>query len=147
MARVVRPVRSGPSMRACYLRFINNTSRKVNVVCNDYGGYTVNSGTLEPERHFDIHTYEGLPWICEDSALRTRLLLNREKIFYPSPRDQEDVRPSRELRNYLPLLTNQENNQNENDDVHQWRREIVHITLPGELYMFTYIYVINFSLS
>lgn len=137
----MRPVRSGPSRRACFLRFINCTSRKADVVWIDYNGFAVNYGTLEPERHFDIHTYEGHPWFCTDATLRTRLLLNKEKIFYPSASDQENAEPNRELRNNRPVLTNKENIHNENDDLHQCRREIVYITIPGQLYMLAYIYL------
>lgn len=136
--RIVRPVKSGPSRRACYLRFINRTTRRVNLFWIDYGGYGVNYGTLEPDRHFDIHTYEGHPWMAADSALRTTLLLNNSKIFYPSAVDHDNanVQPNREFRNYLPLLINQGNPNNQNE-VHQMRREIVLITIPGQLYMFT----------
>lgn len=131
MARVMLSVKSGPSRKACYLRFINRTLRKVNVIWIDYNGFTRNYGTLDPTRHFDIHTYEGHPWICEDSVTMTRMLLNKSEIFYPL---YNFGAPARNLepngdgqRCYLPVLNDPRN--------HLvgigWSRQRVFITLPG----------------
>lgn len=135
MARVVQTypyIRSGPSRKACYLRFINRTSRRVSVIWLDYAGSSRNYGTLEPNRHFDIHTYEGHPWICEDSESKQRLLLNNNEVFYPASPCDRTMR-NEEGRCYMPIRSTNERRYVRDGYHHGTNmRECVYITLPGK---------------
>lgn len=124
MARVSSDIRSGPSRKNCYLRFVNNTLRKVNVVWIDYGGSSKTYGTLEPHRHFDMHTYEGHPWIAEDTVSKKRMMMNSTEVFFPKSSQNQSQGSSGQHRCYVPALSNNELNGQ------QMKREYVYITLP-----------------
>ncbi|KFM78588.1 Von Hippel-Lindau disease tumor suppressor, partial [Stegodyphus mimosarum] len=83
MARVMSSIRSGPSRRSCFLRFVNKTGRCVSVIWMDYFGQEQSYGSLNPQQRCNINTYEGHPWICQDSVSKKRLLVNNEDVFYP----------------------------------------------------------------
>lgn len=125
MARVMHALRSGPSRKGCPIRFVNRTSRKVNVIWLDFEGYPRNYGTLEPTMYFHISTYEGHPWICKDSLTMTRMLINSVEVYYPSAVDEEEV-PDKELGCFLSLLSD---NYKCTDSFNR-KEEIIYITVP-----------------
>lgn len=76
-------LRSENSRQEAYVRFINLTQRKVEVVWINFTGGYVRYETLDKGGFFDVNTYTRHPWIAIDHDTRDRLHINKDFIYYP----------------------------------------------------------------
>ncbi|KAK7868785.1 hypothetical protein R5R35_003630 [Gryllus longicercus] len=68
-----------------FLRFFNNTERKVDVIWLNYEGQNVKFKTLSPGGFVDVNTYVTHPWIFIDSETKDRLVVKSGQVFLPEP--------------------------------------------------------------
>lgn len=77
-------LRSRESIEKIYLRFMNKTKRKANVVWIDYEGVPKKYCTLDPDQFVDVNTFVSHPWIFEDDRTGDKLAVHNNFVFYPS---------------------------------------------------------------
>jgi len=83
-----QPLRSRNSTRNAYIRFLNTTNRRVDVIWINYEGVRVKYKTLEPTEHFDVTSFVNHPWIFRDAETHTKLVVSsnsREVFDCPEP--------------------------------------------------------------
>lgn len=85
MALYSNELRSKQSVNSAFLRFINNSQRKVDIVWIDYKGQHVKYKTLLPGTFVDANTFETHPWLFIDADTRDRLVVKDEEVFLPVP--------------------------------------------------------------
>jgi von Hippel-Lindau disease tumor supressor len=78
-------IRSKHSMFRSFVRFINNTDRKVDVIWINFEGQHVKYKTLPPGAFFDANTYATHPWLFIDSETQDKLVVKSEEVFRPEP--------------------------------------------------------------
>lgn len=79
-------VRSKHSMCRSFVRFINNTDRKVDVIWINFEGQHVKYKTLPPSSFFNADTFATHPWVFIDSETQDRLVVNCAEVFIAEPR-------------------------------------------------------------
>ncbi|XP_049788907.1 von Hippel-Lindau disease tumor suppressor [Schistocerca nitens] len=85
MADEEKVLRSLKATNSAFLRFINSTERKVDVVWMNYQGQHVKFKTLLPGTFFDANTYESHPWLFIDADTRDRLVVKSKDVYLPEP--------------------------------------------------------------
>lgn len=76
-------IRSGRSQIHSFVRFVNLTVRKVDIVWLNYEGARVRYKTLLPDQFVDVNTYVGHPWIFRDADTGDRLMVQLREVFEP----------------------------------------------------------------
>jgi len=87
-ALVMEPtgIRSKNSNRHSYVRFINATERRVDVIWINYEGVRVKYKTLDPAEYFDVTSFVSHPWVFLDAETHTKLVVSSKEIFdCPAP--------------------------------------------------------------
>ena len=94
-------LKSGPSMVHSFVRFLNCTARRVDVVWLNHEGVGIKYRTLGPNQWVDVNTYVGHPWIFRDSATGDKLVVQLKEVFEPSSwkNDDENAVPQRKTFN------------------------------------------------
>ena len=94
-------LKSGPSMVHSFVRFLNCTARRVDVVWLNHGGVGIKYRALGPNQWVDVNTYVGHPWIFRDSATGDKLVVQLKEVFEPSSwkNDDENAVPQRKTFN------------------------------------------------
>ena len=100
-----KKLKSGPAREMSHVRFVNHTTRRVDIIWINYVGQCVKYKTVEPRMHFDVTTFVGHPWVFRDSDTGDKLVVQLKSIYNP---------PSLEV-----------------EEGAQPRRKVVFITLPG----------------
>ncbi|XP_064649754.1 von Hippel-Lindau disease tumor suppressor-like [Lineus longissimus] len=77
------PRKSIDTQMHSYVRFVNLTLRRVDVIWLNYQGIRVHYKTLDPEQYFNINTYVGHPWIFRDSLTGDKLVVRLKEVFEP----------------------------------------------------------------
>ena len=90
-----------------FVRFLNCTVRRVDVVWLNYEGVGIRYRTLAPNQWVDVNTFVGHPWIFRDSITGDKLVVQLKEIFEPPSWKDVD-------ENALP------------------QRKTFNITIPGE---------------
>lgn len=80
-------LKSEHSVYESYVRFINNSDRKVDVIWINFEGLHVKYKTLPPGAFFDVNTYATHPWVFLDSETQDRLVVKCKEVFLPEPWD------------------------------------------------------------
>jgi len=78
-------IKSYPNKKLSFVRFLNQTQRKVEVIWINYEGARVRYKTLEPQDYFDVNTYVAHPWVFQDAKTREYLLVDSKDIYEPGP--------------------------------------------------------------
>jgi von Hippel-Lindau disease tumor supressor len=78
-------LRSRDSLYKSFVRFINNTDRKVDVIWINFEGQYVKYKTLTPGAFFDANTYATHPWLFIDSETQDKLVVKSKEVFRPQP--------------------------------------------------------------
>lgn len=78
-------IRSRPNKELSFVRFLNLTHRKVEVIWMNFEGVRVRYKILEPQDYFDVNTYVAHPWVFQDSKTHEYLLANLKEIYEPTP--------------------------------------------------------------
>ena len=66
-----------------FVRFVNLTVRKVDIVWLNYEGARVRYKTLKPEQFVDVNTFVGHPWIFRDADTGDKLMVQLQEVFEP----------------------------------------------------------------
>ena len=103
----IKKLKSDPSMVNSFVRFLNCTVRRVDVVWLNYEGVGIRYRTLAPNQWVDVNTFVGHPWIFRDSITGDKLVVQLKEIFEPPSWKDVD-------ENALP------------------QRKTFNITIPGE---------------
>ena len=59
----LKKLKSGPSRRPAFVRFVNRSSRNVDLIWLGYQHVGVRYKTMPPASHVDVNTFVGHPWI------------------------------------------------------------------------------------
>lgn len=76
-------LRSGRSQIHSFVRFVNLTLRKVDIVWLNYEGARVRYKTLHPGQFVDVNTFVGHPWIFRDADTGDRLMVQLKEVYEP----------------------------------------------------------------
>lgn len=74
-------MKSAANTEAAKVKFINKSSRYIEIVWIGYNGQLTRYKCLEPHQFVDVNTYTNHPWIAVDSITRDNLNLNNKEIF------------------------------------------------------------------
>ena len=86
MAEIPIPeLKSRQSLHKSYIRFQNNTNRKVDIIWINYEGHHVKYKTLMPGSYYDVNTFATHPWLFIDSETQDRLVVQSKEVFSPEP--------------------------------------------------------------
>ena len=66
-----------------FVRFVNVTERRVNVVWLNYEGERVHYKTLQPQHFVDVNTFVGHPWIFQDADTGDKLVVQLKEEYQP----------------------------------------------------------------
>jgi len=79
-------LKSKTSTKHAYIRFINMTKRRVDVIWINYEGVRVKYKTLEPTEYFDVTSFVNHPWIFRDAETHTKLVVSSQEVYdVPEP--------------------------------------------------------------
>ncbi|KAI0222954.1 von Hippel-Lindau disease tumor suppressor, partial [Lamellibrachia satsuma] len=81
--------RSGQSRVPSFLRFVNRTTRTVNVTWIDYEGQSMHYKTLSPGCYVDVNTFVGHPWTFQDRDSGDMLVVQCQAVYQPEAWDRE----------------------------------------------------------
>ena len=82
--RRLKSKKLGPRQLSMSLvRFVNRTTRKVDVVWLNYEGMGVKYRTLNPGEGVDVNTFVGHPWIFRDNITGEKLVVQANEVFEP----------------------------------------------------------------
>lgn len=84
--------KSEPSIYPSYIRFINRTERRVDVIWIDYQAKPQYSNTLGPSQFLDVNTFVGHPWIFKDTDTAEHMVVQRKIFYLPKRLPQRPVR-------------------------------------------------------
>ncbi|XP_045196823.2 von Hippel-Lindau disease tumor suppressor-like [Mercenaria mercenaria] len=104
-------LKSKKSIHYSFLRFLNKTKRKVDVVWVNYEGARVRYKTLNPDQFLDINTFAGHPWIFFDSETGDKMVVQLKEVFEPVAWNSEGNNwpPQRKVVNItIPVYSLQE---------------------------------------
>ncbi|KAK7095242.1 von Hippel-Lindau disease tumor suppressor-like [Littorina saxatilis] len=76
-------LQSGRSQVHSFVRFVNQTLRKVDIVWLNYEGARVRYKTLQPDQFVDVNTFVGHPWIFRDADTGDKLMVQLQEVFEP----------------------------------------------------------------
>lgn len=68
-----------------FVRFINTTNYRVEVIWIDYNGHAKLYKTLMPNEEYNINTFATHPWIFVEEETRDRFMVKCEDVFMPEP--------------------------------------------------------------
>jgi von Hippel-Lindau disease tumor supressor len=105
--------RAGRSLIYSFVRFINKTLRRVDIVWLNYEGARVKYKTIQPEQFVDVNTFVGHPWIFRDADSGDRLVVHLHEIFQPLGWSSADGWPP--------------------------QRKVVNISIPGNVYFIYFV--------
>ncbi|KAL1513857.1 hypothetical protein ABEB36_003204 [Hypothenemus hampei] len=77
------------SLEKCYVRFINNTERDVEVLWIDYTGRRVQYRTMKKGEFLDVNTFKTHPFIAKD--VRTRDMMHICGVFSYYPKTSREI--------------------------------------------------------
>ncbi|XP_053618381.1 protein Vhl [Plodia interpunctella] len=69
------------SEKKAFIRFVNRTSRPVDVWWRDYNGLRVHYVTMQPNSYYNTDTYISHPWEFTDGHTHERYVINNKDIF------------------------------------------------------------------
>nr|CAH7718625.1 unnamed protein product [Callosobruchus chinensis] len=75
--------RSRSSEQKAYVRFVNKTGKRVELVWLDFNGMYVRYQILAHEEYLDVNTYKGHPWIALDFESKDRMHIEKSSIYFP----------------------------------------------------------------
>ena len=75
--------RAGRSVVHSFVRFINRTARRANIIWVDYNGQAVHMNTLEPAASVNVNTFVGHPWLFRDSSSGDKLAVQCHEVYRP----------------------------------------------------------------
>lgn len=81
----VRDLRSVHSAHKSFIRFHNNTDRKVDIIWINYEGHHIKYKTLLPGSFYDVNTFSTHPWLFIDSETQDKLVVKSKEVFSPEP--------------------------------------------------------------
>lgn len=76
-------LKSTKSKVMSFLRFVNKTKRRVDVIWINYEGQAVKYKTLDCDECLDVNTFVGHPWIFRDSETGDKLVVQLKHIYNP----------------------------------------------------------------
>ncbi|XP_071097627.1 von Hippel-Lindau disease tumor suppressor-like [Haliotis cracherodii] len=85
--------KSGKSTAHSFVRFVNNTRRRVDIIWLNYEGARIKYRTLLPQQFVDVNTFVGHPWVFRDSESGDRLVVQLKEIYEPIGWTQHDGWP------------------------------------------------------
>ena len=91
MGDVGRERRSVESKEPTYVRFVNKSGKKAELIWLDYEGKKVPYIRLEPEEGVDINTYVTHPWLVEECDTGEALSVLSQPIYYPKASPERSV--------------------------------------------------------
>jgi len=86
-------LKSGRSAMYSFVRFVNCTVRRVDIVWLNYEGIGIKYKTLDPEQCVDVNTFVGHPWIFRDSDTGDKLVVQLKEVYEPVGWVQHDGWP------------------------------------------------------
>ncbi|KAL5011793.1 hypothetical protein ScPMuIL_010344 [Solemya velum] len=100
-------LRSRSSNIYSFVRFVNRTLRKVDIIWLNYEGSRVKYKTLAQDQFVDVNTFVGHPWIFRDADTGDRLLVKLCEVYQPVGfASAEGCLPQRKVINItIPVFT------------------------------------------
>lgn len=83
----LKSLRSLPSNRPLYIRFINCTKRSVEILWINFSGVRISYKTLLPYTYYDVDTYFNHAWIFRDSKTFDKMVINKNEVFQLTLKD------------------------------------------------------------
>lgn len=103
-----KDAKAGRSVIHSFVRFVNSTNRKVDVVWLNYEGQGIRYKSLDPHKYVDVNTFVGHPWTFRDSETGQKMVVQLKEIYRPIGWDRREGWPP--------------------------QRKVVNITIPGKTY-------------
>ncbi|KAL8562379.1 hypothetical protein ACOMHN_066093 [Nucella lapillus] len=76
-------LRSEMSQNHAFVRFNNQSSRRVAVYWMNYAGERVRYSVIGPGSFLEVNTYESHPWVAVDAATGDAMLVDRREAYMP----------------------------------------------------------------
>ncbi|XP_041369257.1 von Hippel-Lindau disease tumor suppressor-like [Gigantopelta aegis] len=76
-------MKSGRSVVYSFVRFVNCTKRRVDIIWLNYEGARVKYRTLQPHQFVDANTFVGHPWVFRDADTGDRLMVQLREVYEP----------------------------------------------------------------
>lgn len=74
-------VKSHKSEKRVHVRFVNRTSRPVDVYWRDYNGHRRHYVTMKPRSYYNTDTFVTHPWEFSDAHTKERYVVNNKYVF------------------------------------------------------------------
>lgn len=74
---------SATSRRQSFVRFVNKTNRRVDVIWINYEGQRTKYRTIGPDEFCDVNTYVSHPWVFRDSVTHAVLVASFQEVYHP----------------------------------------------------------------
>lgn len=78
-------LKAGLSINRSFIRFVNKTTRQVEISWINYDGERVLYKVLIPEETLNVDTFVGHPWVFRDTVTHQPLVVSSSEVFYPQP--------------------------------------------------------------
>ncbi|CAG9765703.1 unnamed protein product [Ceutorhynchus assimilis] len=82
-------VRSVESTQRCYVRFINTTSKTIDLMWVNFAGVYVRYRILRKDDYIDVNTFKTHPWIAKD--FMTKDILHIDSKYSYEPRTSKEI--------------------------------------------------------
>lgn len=93
-----RPLRAGRSLHQAFVRFVNRSHRRVDIIWLNYEGFGMKYKTLLSCQFVDVNTFVGHPWIFRDADSGDRMVVQLKEVFEPTGwNSEEGGRPQRKV--------------------------------------------------
>ncbi|XP_064615925.1 von Hippel-Lindau disease tumor suppressor-like [Liolophura sinensis] len=97
------PLRAGRSLHQAFVRFVNRSRRRVDIIWLNYEGFGMKYKTLLSCQFVDVNTFVGHPWIFRDADSGDRMVVQLKEVFEPTSWSSEGGGPPQRKVVYITI--------------------------------------------